>query len=314
LLVVEDLRIRLGDVAAVSGVSFNIDDGEIVGLVGESGGGKSITARSVVGLVPSYAEVSGSVRYRGEELLGLPAKRLRHIRGGEIGFVFQDALTALDPVYPVGYQLTEALRAHRPLSRRLARQRAADLLAEVQIRDPARCLDSYPHQLSGGMRQRVMIAMALIADPRLIIADEPTSALDVTVQHRVLRLLSEICENRGTAILLITHDLGVVAQLCDRVLVLYGGIVVEEADVVSLFDRPWHPYTDALLRILPRLGNRGDLRPLPGTMTPVFGELTCCPFHLRCERQLPQCHTALPPETRDQGRRVRCHLGAGGLQ
>lgn len=308
LLAVEDLRVRFGDVSAVSGVSFQVAAGEIVGLVGESGAGKSITARAVIGLLPGYAEVSGSIRYRGEQLLGLPARRLRHIRGGEIGFVFQDALTALDPVYPIGTQMMEALRAHRPMSRRQARQRAAELLDEVQIRDPVRCLTAYPHQLSGGMRQRVMIAISLIADPSLIIADEPTSALDVTVQHRVLGLLSDICESRGTAVLLITHDLGVVAQLCDRVLVLYGGIVVEESDVVSLFAKPRHPYTQALLRILPRLGNRGEPVPIPGSVTPVLGELDHCPFHLRCERAIAVCHTELPVQTGSAAARVRCHL------
>lgn len=308
LLRVEGLGVRFGPVTAVTDVSLAINDGEFVGVVGESGAGKSATARAIVGLLPPHARVTGSVKVRGEEVVGAAAGTLRRLRGRKVGFVFQDALTALDPVYTAGSQLIEALQAARPgTPNRTARRIAAELLDEVQIRDPYRCLDSYPHQLSGGMRQRVAIAIALVGNPELIIADEPTSALDVTVQKRVLDLLTRVCADRQAAVMLITHDLGVVAQACDRVVVLYGGIVAEEAEVVEMFDHPYHPYSAALLRSLPRLGDRSEIHPIPGAPGQIIGDLVTCPFGPRCSEHTDKCDEGVPAEVHPSAsRRVRC--------
>jgi len=305
-LSVRDLSVRIGSVAAVSGVSFDVAPGEFVGVVGESGSGKSVTARAVLGLLPKHAEVRGSIKVDGEEIIGASRQRLRQIRGGKVGLVFQDALAALDPVYTVGDQLVEALRAHRDVSRKEARSRAAELLNEVRIPRPAEHLDSYPHQLSGGMRQRVVIASALIADPDLIIADEPTTALDVTVQRQVLDLIADISAKRGAAVLLITHDLGVVAQTCDRVAVFYGGLLVEEADAITLFEQARHPYTAALLRSLPRLGVDAPFEAIPGNPAQIRNRLTECPFAPRCPRVISACRDGVPPEYRDDRGRHRC--------
>ena len=314
VLRVRELSVRIGPVAAVSGISFDIAPGEFVGVVGESGSGKSVTARAILGLLPRHAEVRGSITLGDEEITTAPPRRLREIRGGEIGLVFQDALAALDPVRTVGDQLVEALRAHRPVTRAQARSRAAELLAEVRIPDPVACLDRYPHQLSGGMRQRVVIASALIADPSLVIADEPTTALDVTVQKQVLDLLTDVCERRGASVLLITHDLGVVAQTCSRVAVFYGGLLVEEADTLTLFEHPRHPYTRALLRSLPKLGVDAPFEAIPGQPAQIKGRLSACPFAPRCEFAAPACHAQVPPEFRDDRGRHRClRVGKGEL-
>jgi len=306
LLEVRDLSIRFGAVTAVSSVGFSVARGEVFGIVGESGAGKSAAARGIIGLLPPSARLGGSVRFRGEELVGASRARLRSVRGREIGYVFQDALTALDPVRTIGAQLAEVLRVHRQMPPREALAAAADLLAELQIADPQRTLRAYPHQLSGGMRQRAVIAAALIADPALIIADEVTSALDVTVQRKVLDLLLGVCAARGAGVILITHDLGVVAQTCDRVAVLYGGIVAEEADVFALFDRPMHPYTRALLQSMPRIGDKAPFRPIPGSAIQIFGELRACPFADRCDRATPACRSSLPPPQRTGGTLHRC--------
>jgi oligopeptide/dipeptide ABC transporter ATP-binding protein len=306
LLQVDDLSVRFGRVQAVSRVSFTVQPGEFFGVVGESGSGKSVTARAVLGLLPSSAQVSGSIRFDGEELTTAEAGRLREIRGGGIGLVFQDALAALDPVYTVGDQLVEALRAHRSMSRAQARARAAELLDEVGIARPQERLNAYPHQLSGGMRQRVVIASALIADPKLVIADEPTTALDVTVQKQILGLLRQIRDRHGTSIVLITHDLAVVAETCDRVAVFYGGLIVEEAPVLALFGEPLHPYTQALLRSVPRLGERSPLEAIPGSPVQVVGELTSCPFAPRCPLAIEPCLQGVPAESRLGNSRHRC--------
>jgi len=295
LLQVEDLSVRFGAVTAVSSVSFSVAKGEVFGVVGESGAGKSATARGIIGLLPPTARIGGSVRFKGEELIGASRARLRRARGSEIGYVFQDALTALDPVRTVGAQLVEVLQVHRPVKKKEALQVASDLLAELQITDPARALNAFPHQLSGGMRQRAVIAAALIADPELIIADEVTSALDVTVQRKVLDLLLGVCAKRGAGVIMITHDLGVVAQTCDRVAVLYGGIVAEQADVYSLFDQPMHPYTSALLQSMPRMGDKTAFLPIPGSAIQIFGQLRSCPFADRCARVAADCRAAVPP-------------------
>ena len=306
LLRVRDLSVRFGAVTAVSSVSFDVGKGEVFGVVGESGAGKSATARAIIGLLPPTARLGGSVLYKGEELVGASKARLRKVRGPEIGYVFQDALTALDPVRTIGAQLAEVLAVHRRMPARQALEVAADLLSELKINDPKRTLNAYPHQLSGGMRQRAVIAAALIADPEIIIADEVTSALDVTVQRKVLDLLLGVCSARGAGVIMITHDLGVVAQTCDRVAVLYGGIVAEEADVIGLFDAPRHPYTGALLRSMPRMGESGAFVPIPGSAIQVFGTLNTCPFADRCERAQPRCCEALPAETRTPGGSYRC--------
>jgi oligopeptide/dipeptide ABC transporter ATP-binding protein len=307
LLEVRDLAVRFGAVRALSGVSFDVAHGEFFGVVGESGSGKSVTARAVLGLLGPTADiVSGTIRFDGEDLLGATPRRLRQLRGDAIGLVFQDALAALDPVYTIGDQLIEAYRAHRRSSRRQARDRAIALLGEVGIPDPVARLDAYPHQLSGGQRQRAVIASALIADPKLIIADEPTTALDVTVQKQILTLLRRIRDTRGASIVLITHDLGVIAQTCDHVAVFYGGVIVEEAPVLPLFTTPLHPYTQALLRSVPRLGDPTPTAPIPGNPILVHDDLAACPFAPRCPHVVEACTVAVPAEVRVDARRHRC--------
>ncbi|MFK5635866.1 MULTISPECIES: ABC transporter ATP-binding protein [unclassified Ornithinimicrobium] len=314
LLQVRDLSVRLGPVAAVTDLSFDVHRGEFLGIVGESGSGKSVTAKAILGLLPHSADIRGSVKLEGEELLGASAETMRGIRGNRIGLVFQDALAALDPVYTIGDQLVEALRAHTDISKRAARKVAADLLGEVKIPKPAERLDSYPHQLSGGQRQRIIIAAALIAEPDLIIADEPTTALDVTVQKQVLDLLAEVCQRRGASVMLVTHDLGVVAQTCDRVATFYGGLLVEEADVFTLFDGPRHPYTSALLRSVPRLGQDTPFQAIPGSPAQIYIGLYACPFAPRCEHAEAVCTAGVPPEFREGERRHRCvRVGRGEL-
>jgi oligopeptide/dipeptide ABC transporter ATP-binding protein len=306
LLEVTGLSVRFGRIQAVSDVSFSVRPGEFLGIVGESGSGKSVTARALLGLLPASAQVSGSVRFRSEELIGASEQRMRSIRGGAIGMVFQDALAALDPVYTVGDQLVEALLAHRRMPRAKARARAAQLLDEVGIPRPVEHLDRYPHQMSGGMRQRVVIASALIADPDLIVADEPTTALDVTVQRQILDLLADLCERRRTAVILITHDMAVVAETCDRVAVFYGGLIVEQAPVVPLFENPLHPYTRALLRSLPRLGDPSPFEAIPGNPIRVIDKLAACPFAPRCAHVGAECREGVPVEREVGDRRHRC--------
>jgi oligopeptide/dipeptide ABC transporter ATP-binding protein len=303
-------------VAAVRGVSFAVSRGEIVGLVGESGSGKSLTALAVLGLTPPNARVRGEILWgpTGEDLLALPPRRLREVRGGQVGMVFQEPASALNPVFTVGFQVAEAVRAHRPLSRRAALAEAESLLARVALPEPGRRLGDYPHQLSGGQRQRVMIAMALAADPDLLLADEPTTALDVTVQAQILALLRRLRDELGLAVLLITHDFGVVAETCDRAVVMYGGEVVEEAPVRDLFRAPAHPYTRALLASLPRLsavrtGPRQPLPAIPGQPPNPADLPPGCAFAPRCPEVFAPCE-ASRPELVDlpDGRRARCFL------
>lgn len=307
ILRVDGLRVQFGRINAVLDTSFELKRGEFLGVVGESGAGKSATAKAIVGLLAKNAKVSGTIEFEGKNLVTASQSQMRKVRGRKIGYIFQDALTALDPVYTIGYQLIEAYRASHPkASKAEARERAYQILEEVQIRDARSRLDAYPHQLSGGMRQRVAIAIALIGDPDIIIADEPTSALDVTVQKRILELLLNVCRERNASVILITHDLGVVAQTCDRVVVLYGGIVAEEADIFSLFDHPRHPYTRALLDTLPKRGQKTDLRPIPGQAEPVIGEPTRCPFAKRCAFATAECREQLPQESSAGNSVVRC--------
>jgi len=300
LLQVEELSVRFdtdaGAVHAVDRVSLELAPGQVLGVVGESGCGKSVTAMSILRLLPPTARVSGIARFDGVDLLRAPASHLRRVRGREISFVFQEPMTSLNPVLRVGHQVAEVLRRHLGLSRGAARKRAVELLDLVHIPDPDRRVDEYPHQLSGGMRQRVMIAMALACDPKILIADEPTTALDVTIQAGILDLLRELRERLGTAIVLITHNLGVVADIADRVVVMYAGRKVEEAPVEELFAHPQHPYTVALLGAIPRPGLRnGKLREIPGRV-PSLAELPgYCAFADRCPRADELTRSQVPP-------------------
>ncbi|MBL3571077.1 peptide ABC transporter ATP-binding protein [Rhodovulum sulfidophilum] len=291
-------RTRGGEIHAVNSVDFHLQPGELLGVVGESGSGKSVTMMSLIGLLPSPpAEVrAGTVRFGGDDLLRMPARRLRDIRGARIGFVFQDPMTSLNPVFPVGFQIMEPLRKHMGLDRAAARRRAQELLELVGIPDAARRLGDFPHQFSGGMRQRVMIAMALACDPEVLIADEPTTALDVTIQAQILELMKDLRERLGMAVIWITHDLGVIAGIADRVMVMYGGQVVEQAPVKALFARPQHPYTRALLQTVPHVtGARAErLKVIEGQPPVLSGPPRACPFRARCAHAFETCARANP--------------------
>lgn len=317
LLEITDLKTqfstRAGLVRAVDGVSFSIDRGELLGLVGESGCGKSITALSIMRLIsPPGQIVGGSISFKGEELLSAPLTRLRELRGNDIAMIFQDPMTSLNPVYSVGDQIAEALRLHRGLSRKDARVAAIEAMREVAIPAPETRVDDYPHQLSGGMRQRIMIAMALACDPELLIADEPTTALDVTIQAQILELLNELRRTRDLAVLLITHDLGVVAEVADRVCVMYTGKIVEEAGVDEIFAAPKHPYTQGLLKSVPKLSTgeqRAEkLSTIEGTV-PTPTELPPgCHFAPRCPQKMPECEEGTIPFFTVGDAKVRCLL------
>ncbi|MFF7455061.1 dipeptide ABC transporter ATP-binding protein [Kitasatospora sp. NPDC008115] len=303
LLRVRDLRVDFtgprgaAPVPALRGVDLTLRRGETLGIVGESGSGKSVTALAVLGLLPGTARVRGSVRLDGRELLGLPGRELAAVRGRRIAMVFQDPLSALTPVHRIGDQLIEALRVHRPgLGRAAARERAAELLDLVGIPAPDRALDRFPHEFSGGMRQRAVIAMAVANDPDVLLADEPTTALDVTIQAQVLDVLRTARRETGAALVLVSHDLGVIAGMADRVAVMYAGRVVETAGVDELFAAPRHPYTLGLLGAVPRLdGRRGPLVPIPGTPAPMAALPHGCPFAARCPLAEDRCRTAEPP-------------------
>ncbi|MGH3477400.1 MAG: ABC transporter ATP-binding protein [Jiangellaceae bacterium] len=315
LLDVRDLSVaftRKGrrDVRAVDGVSFTVDAGQTMGLVGESGSGKSVTSLAVMGLLPKRGvRVGGEVHFDGDDLLTLPPERMRDIRGQDIAMVFQDPMSSLNPVVPIGIQVTEVLHRHQGLRGDVARAAAAELLARVGIPDPTRRLKEYPHQLSGGMRQRALIAMALACQPRLLIADEPTTALDVTIQAQILELLKELVRDSGAALVMITHDLGVIAGLCDTVHVMYGGRVVESAGRRELFAEPRHPYTGGLLASVPRLdAPRGaPLHPIPGSPTDLLPWSEGCAFAPRCPNRVEPC-TERPPDLESaDSRELRCY-------
>ncbi len=281
-----------GDNTYVDGVGFHVDAGETVCIVGESGCGKSVTVLSLMGLLGENGRVTaGEAVFDGQDLLALPAPALDKVRGNTLTMIFQDAMSSLNPVLTVGAQLTEAIRAHMDLPKAEAQARARQLLGRVGLAEPERVMRKYPHVLSGGMRQRVMIAMALCCGPKLLIADEPTTALDVTIQAQIMRLLHELKEEYGMALLLITHDMGLVAEMADRVLVMYAGQVVEEADVGTLFRTPRHPYTQALLRSVPSIrdGAGRRLNAIRGVVPEQYERLTGCRFFGRCERAVPQC-------------------------
>jgi peptide/nickel transport system ATP-binding protein len=317
LLEVENLHTRFrtddGIVKAVSGVSFELERGKTLGVVGESGSGKSVTFLTVMGLVDrKHAEVEGSVRFDGEELLHSAGSRLQRIRGQRIGMIFQDPMTSLNPVKKIGWQLEEAVLLHNDVSRDEARRRAIQALEEVEIPRADARVDDYPHQFSGGMRQRVMIAMALINQPEVIIADEPTTALDVTTQAQILRLMKKLQDEHGAAIVMITHDLGVVAEIADDVLVMYGGRVVEQANVHDLFAQPEMPYTWGLLGSMPRLDQvSARLEQIPGQPPSLLHPPRGCAFNPRCAYAFDRCREELPELDPARGKadhRFRCHL------
>ena len=323
VLDVEDVRTRFhtadGAVHAVNGVGFRLHEGELLGVVGESGSGKSVTMLSLLGLLPTPpAEiVSGKARLGGRDLMRLDGDALRQVRGAQIGFVFQDPMTSLNPVLTVGYQIAEPLRAHRGFGKAEAWRRAAELLELVGIPAAANRLREYPHQFSGGMRQRVMIALALACDPKVLVADEPTTALDVTVQAQILDLVRRLRRELGMAIVWITHDLGVVAGLADRVMVMYGGLVVERGSVEDIYLRPRHPYTRGLLGTLPRLDGRGAgvdernqrLPSIPGQPPNLTEAPGSCPFAPRCDHAFARCWQRNPPlRSAPDGHEVACWL------
>lgn len=295
LLDVRDLEVRFrndeGLVHAVNGVSFSLGEGDSLAVVGESGSGKSVTALAVMGLLPATREVAGQIRYRGRDLLD--DAEVRRVRGREIAMIYQDPMTSLNPVLTIGRQLTQVIRHHLGLNRSQARERAAELLDLVGIPSARSRLKDYPHLFSGGQRQRILIALALACDPKVLIADEPTTALDVTTQAQIIALVQDLRQRLGTAIIWITHDLGVVAGLVDRVMVMYGGLVAEQAAVDSLFERPRHPYTDGLLGSLPGAGGE-RLRPIPGTTPGLAEPVTACPFAPRCGHVQPDCRERRP--------------------
>jgi len=308
LLEVEDLRTyfktREGEVHAVDGVSFTLEERNTLGIVGESGSGKSVTVLSIMGLVqPPGRVVTGSVHFEGQELTTMKPRQLEDIRGDRIGMIFQDPMTSLNPTLTIGTQITETLRRHRDMSRKQARKRAIELLEEVRIPKAASRFDDYPHRYSGGMRQRVMIAIAIACDPKLLIADEPTTALDVTVQAGILDLLEELREEHDMAMIIITHNMGVVAETAHDIAVMYAGQIVEQASALDLFDRPEHPYTEALLGALPKLG-AGDPRharlvTIPGRPPDLLVPPEACRFAPRCKYAGMDDCAIVPPELRE---------------
>jgi oligopeptide/dipeptide ABC transporter ATP-binding protein len=314
LLSVEDLRVVFGppgrEQVAVDGVSFALAPGEVLGIVGESGSGKSLTALSILRLVPSPPGriAAGRIGFRDRNLLELGERAMNAVRGAEIAMIFQEPMTALNPVFTIGEQIAETLRVHEGLDRKSARDRARGLLEKVGISNPGQRLDQYPHELSGGMRQRVMIAIALACRPQLLIADEPTTALDVTIQAQILALLRDLQRELGMAVVLITHDLGVVAQVVDRVAVMYAGRIVEEGPVAAVFERPSHPYTRLLLESIPSLEHDQPRLPAIPGMVPGLSQLPAgCRFHPRCPQARPACAERSPAAIDvEPGHRVAC--------
>ncbi len=317
LLRVQDLSVAfpklIGVAQAVRNCSLEIAAGEVLGLVGESGSGKSVTAMACLGLVGSRAQVCGSIELDGREVVGRSDRELAETRGGRAAIIFQNPSSALNPFFTIGAQMGEAIKRHRMDDRDRAENVAIDALRSVQLPDPELALQKYPHQMSGGQLQRVMIAMALACRPRLLIADEPTTALDVTVQAQILCLLRELAESEGISILFITHDLGVVATLCDRVAVMYAGHIVETAGVHELFDGPAHPYAKALLETVPELGRQADmLAQIPGQVPGPGSTISGCPFHPRCSLASDVCRNTMPiSRSVSDGREVACHHALG---
>ncbi len=319
LLALEHVDVRFatedGRVSAVSDVSLSVAEGEIFGLVGESGCGKTTLAMALMGLLPATAHIAGSVRFQGLELLGLPPDELRRLRGDRISMIFQDPMTSLDPTFPVGEQVAETITAHRQVDDARARERALELLRDVGIPEPERRFGDAPHRLSGGMRQRVVIATALANEPALVLADEPTTALDVTIQAQVLDLLRDLRTRLQTTIVLITHDLGVVAQICDRVGVMYAGQLVEVAPVSEIFRSPRHPYTQALLAALPTQQQvPGSLRVIPGRVPNLADPPPGCRFSTRCPYVMDVCATVPPLAHETDEHLIACWLSEATKQ
>lgn len=318
---IEDLKVHFktedGIVRAVDGVSFDVSEGETLGIVGESGSGKSVTGMSILGLHdPKRSMISGRVLVDGTDVLDLPDNRLRHMRGKAMSMIFQDALTALHPYFSIGKQISESYRLHHDVSKQQARARVIEMLDRVGIPEPDKRFAQYPHEFSGGMRQRAMIAMALVNNPRLIIADEPTTALDVTVQGQILDLLSDLQKEFQSAVIMVTHDLGVIAQIADRVLVMYAGRAIEEGSVAEVMTNPQHPYSWGLLNSVPTLTGDAseDLKPIPGNPPSLLNVPSGCAFHPRCQYNMGPgsvCETAVPPMaaiTGSPGHVGACHL------
>ena len=310
LLEVSDLSVELpspgGTLRAIEKVSFDVPQNEVVGVVGESGCGKTMTALALLQLTPPGAVISGAALLAGDDILTLKGRPLRELRGGRVAMVFQEPMTSLDPVFTVGSQLVAGIRAHQHLSKSDAADLATDLLDQVGIPEPRRRLDSHPHELSGGMRQRVMIALALANSPRLLIADEPTTALDVTVQAQVLELIDRLRSEREMSVLLISHDLEVIGDIANQVAVMYAGEIVESAPVDELFDNPLHPYTQGLLRSRPGSATRGGLYVIPGRVPGLHEMPSGCRFADRCPNVLQVCRDQHPPLTEDREHRLRC--------
>ena len=307
-----------GEVKALNGVSFTMNQGDVLGVVGESGSGKSVTAYSVMGLTAYPGKlVGGKVWFNGHEIEKMKEKDFRKIRGNEVSIIFQDPMTSLNPVYTIGNQIVEVIRLHTDKNKQEAWARAKELLELVGINEPDRRLKQYPHELSGGMRQRVMIAIALACEPKLLIADEPTTALDVTIQAQIMRLLKQLQEKMGTSIILITHDLGIVAQIAKHVMVMYCGQAVEYSDVRSIYKNPLHPYPAGLLRSIPKLtdDDMEELPSIPGMVPSPSEKLQGCRFAPRCEKCGARCKKEMPDlVTLEDGRKVRCFLYEGGVE
>lgn len=315
ILEVEQLRTRFrtdnGVVSVVDGVDFSIRAGETLGVVGESGCGKSVTSLSIMRLLPPNGSSGGSIRFNGKNVLELSEKEMQTVRGNEIAMIFQEPMTSLNPLHTVGKQIEEAVILHTKVSRAQAKERAIAMLKAVGMPRAEEIYGEFPHQLSGGMRQRVMIAMAMSCDPKLIIADEPTTALDVTIQAQILDLMRNLKEKTGTSIMLITHDLGVVAEMCDRVIVMYAGQVVEETDVETLFEDPKHPYTIGLMNSIPDLENEREyLETIPGSVPLAHQMPTGCRFAPRCSKAMPICEEKAPDLLQLEGHKCRCWLYA----
>jgi peptide/nickel transport system ATP-binding protein len=318
LLEVDDLRVQFdtedGVVKAVDGITFSVDRGKVLGIVGESGSGKSVSMLTVMGLSRSRnARITGAARFDGQDLITAPADDLRDLRGNDVAMIFQDPLSSLHPFYKVGKQLVEAIQAHQYMSKNQAKERAIEFLGLVGIPDPRRRFDNYPHEFSGGMRQRAMIAMALVNEPRLLIADEPTTALDVTVQAQILDLIAKLQSELDMAVILITHDLGVVAEVTDTIAVMYAGRIIEHADKRDIFRSPEHPYTWGLLQSIPRLDRPRDepLVPIPGRPPSLIHPPSGCNFHPRCPYVRPrhrEVDPGLEPLPDDPSHRVACLL------
>ena len=301
------LRQHRRNIELVKGVSFSVEPGECLGILGESGSGKSMSMKAAMGLLDKGFRIFGSVRFQGEELLGKSAEELRRLRGGKVGIILQNPMTCFDPLYRIGFQIAETFTAHSNWGTTEIRRRSLDMLDKMRIRNPKEVLEKYPHQLSGGMLQRIMIGIAASMQPALLIADEPTTALDVTIQKQILKLMKDLRRELGTSIIFITHDLGVVAEMADRVAVMYAGQIVEQASVYDLFQKPLHPYTEGLINSTIRLGDgRRRLPTIAGTVPPISKMVAGCRFHPRCPYATPACRESAPPVIEAEGRMVRC--------